>query len=44
MVLGSPGPFKAEHNDGEPEYVYVKPITKAPAQSNLLIAPKSGIR
>jgi hypothetical protein len=42
VILGSPGYFKAEHNDGEPDYVYVKPITKQPAQSNLLIATKSG--
>jgi len=42
VILGSPGSFKAEHNDGEPEYVYVKPITKEPTQSNLLIATKSG--
>jgi len=42
IVLGSPGSFKAEHSEGEPEYVYVKPITKIPAESNLLIATKSG--
>jgi hypothetical protein len=42
VILGSPGSFKAEHNEGEPRYVYVKPITKEPAQSNLLIATKSG--
>lgn len=42
VILGSPRSFKAEHNEGEPEYVYVKPITKEPAQSNLLIATKSG--
>jgi hypothetical protein len=42
VILGSPGEFKAEHNEGEPEYVYVKPITKETAQSNLLIATKSG--
>jgi hypothetical protein len=42
VVLGSPGLFKAEHNEGEPDYVYVKPITKDPVQSNLLIATKSG--
>jgi hypothetical protein len=42
VILGSPGSFKTEHNEGEPEYVYVKPITKEPAQSNLLIATKSG--
>src|SRR4051812_45987583 len=44
VILGSPGKFKAEHNEGEPEYVYVKPITKEAAQSNLLIATKSGQR
>ena len=44
VILGSPGDFKAEHNEGEPEYVYVKPITKDPAQSNLLVATKSGLR
>ena len=42
VVLGSPGEFKAEHSEGEPQYVYVKPITNEPAQSNLLIATKSG--
>ena len=42
VILGSPGEFKAEHNEGEAEYVYVKPITKQAAQSNLLIATKSG--
>lgn len=42
VILGSPGDFKAEHSENEPEYVYVKPITRAPAQSNLLIATKSG--
>jgi len=43
VILGSPGSFKAEHNEGEPEYVYVKPITKEVAESNLLIATKSGL-
>jgi hypothetical protein len=42
VILGSPSEFKAEHNEGEPNYVYVKPITKDAAQSNLLIATKSG--
>ena len=42
VILGSPGQFKAEHNEGEPDYVYVKPITKEAAQSTLLIATKSG--
>ncbi|MGH9607153.1 MAG: hypothetical protein ACRD3N_15810 [Terracidiphilus sp.] len=44
VILGSPSEFKAEHSEGEPEYVYVKPITKEPVQSNLLIATKSGER
>ena len=42
IILGSPGSFKAEHSEGEPDYVYVKPTTKEPAQSNLLVATKSG--
>jgi hypothetical protein len=42
VILGSPGEFKAEHNEGEPDFIYVKPITKDLAQSNLLIATKSG--
>lgn len=42
VILGSPSDFKAEHSEAEPQYVYVKPITKLPAQSNLLIATKSG--
>jgi hypothetical protein len=42
VILGSPGSFKAEHNEGEPNYVYVKPIAKQPVQSNLLIATRSG--
>jgi hypothetical protein len=28
VILGSPGQFKAEHNEGEPQYVYVKPILR----------------
>ena len=43
VILGSPGNFKVEHNEGEPEYAYVKPITKEAAESNLLIATKSGM-
>jgi hypothetical protein len=43
VILGSPGTFKAEHNEGEPNYVYVKPIAKEPAESSLLIATKSGL-
>jgi hypothetical protein len=42
VVLGSPESFRAEHSEGEPTYVYVKPITRSPAVSNLMIATKSG--
>ena len=28
VILSSPGSFKAEHSEGEPDYVYVKPTTK----------------
>lgn len=42
VILRSPGTFKAEHKEGEPTYVYVKPTTKEPSQLNLLIAAKSG--
>jgi hypothetical protein len=44
VILGSPGSFKAEHSEGEPNYVYVKPVTREPARSNLFIATKSGQR
>ena len=43
VLLGSPRSFKAEHSEGEPEYVYVKPITEQPSQSNLLISTRSGL-
>ena len=42
VALGSRGEFTADHSEGEPLYVYVKPITRKPAQSNLVIATKSG--
>jgi hypothetical protein len=42
VVVGSPGSFKVEHSEGEPEYVYVKPLIRTPSQSDLLIATKSG--
>ena len=42
VVLGSPGSFKAEHSEGEAEYVYVKPTTEQPSRSNLLISTSSG--
>lgn len=43
IALGSRTDFSADHSDGEPLYVYVRPITKNSAQSNLVIATKSGV-
>lgn len=43
VALGNRATFSADHNEGEPLYVYVKPITKEPAQSNLTIATRSGL-
>lgn len=43
VALGSRTEFSADHSEGEPRYVYVKPITKEPAQSNLVVATKSGL-
>lgn len=43
VALGSRAKFSADHSEGEPRYVYVKPITKEPAQSNLIVATKSGL-
>ncbi len=42
VVLGDPEKFRGEHSEGEPEYVYVKPITRRPSQSNLMVALQSG--
>jgi hypothetical protein len=42
VVLGDPDSFAAEHNDKEPQVVFVKPITLKPAQTNLLIATVRG--
>lgn len=42
LVVGSPSSFKVEHSEGEPDYVYVKPVIRTPAQSDLLIATQSG--
>lgn len=42
VVVGSPSSFHVEHNEAEPNFVYVKPIIRTAAQSNLLIAMKSG--
>jgi hypothetical protein len=42
VAIGAPTLFEAEHSDGEPRLVYVKPSTKDPAESNLVITMRSG--
>ena len=43
VVLGSPGAFKAEHSEGEPNYVYVKPIKREASQSNPTATREFGV-
>lgn len=42
VAVGDPASFSAEHSEREPRLVFVKPITKQPAQSNLLITTTRG--
>ncbi len=42
IVVGSPGSFHVEHSEAEPTFVYVKPIVRTAAESDLLISMKSG--
>lgn len=42
VVLGDPDAFTAEHSDGEPQIVFVKPITVKASQTNLLISTAHG--
>jgi hypothetical protein len=42
IAVGAPTLFEAEHKDQEPNLVFVKPSTHAPAESNLLIALVNG--
>ena len=42
VAVGAPTLFEAEHSDQESRLVYVKPSTKEPAESNLVITMKSG--
>src|SRR5579863_122690 len=42
VVLGDPEHFQAEHSEHEPELVTVKPVSTAPAQTNLLITTIPG--
>ncbi len=42
VAVGAPTLFEAEHSDQEPRLVYVKPSTKQPSESNLIITMQSG--
>jgi len=42
VAVGAPTLFEVEHSDEEPRLVFVKPSTKQPATSNLIIALQSG--
>ncbi len=42
VVIGNPSDFKAEHSESEPSLVFIKPITKEPAESNALITTRPG--
>src|SRR5580700_2363666 len=42
VVIGDPERFQAEHSEHEPELVTVKPVSTAPAQTNLLITTTLG--
>ena len=42
VAVGAPTLFEAEHSDQEPRLVYVKPSTKEPTESNLVITMQSG--
>ena len=42
VAVGAPTLFEAEHSNQEPRLVYVKPSTKEPSESNLIITMQSG--
>ena len=42
VVLGDPASFKAEHSEGEPRLVFIKPTTSGPGETNALITTKNG--
>lgn len=42
VAVGAPTLFKVEHSAAEPRLVYVKPSTKQPSESNLVITMQSG--
>jgi hypothetical protein len=42
VVVGDPELFLVEHNDHEPNLVFAKPLTSAPAETNVLITTRRG--
>jgi hypothetical protein len=42
VAVGAPTLFDAEHSDQEPRLVYIKPSTRQPSESNLVITMQSG--
>ena len=42
VAVGAPTLFEAEHSAEEPRLVYVKPSTKQPSESNLIVTMQSG--
>ncbi len=42
VSVGAPTLFQAEHSDQESRLIYVKPSTKNPAESNLVVTMQSG--
>lgn len=42
VVVGDPALFKVEHSEKEPRLVFVKSLTRDPAQTNLLVSTVGG--
>ena len=42
VVVGDPAIFQVEHSDKEPQLVFIKALTTAPAETNLLISTTHG--
>src|SRR2546427_4827092 len=42
VVVGDPSEFQVEHSEREPKLVFVKAISRKPAETNLLISTSSG--
>lgn len=42
IVVGDPSEFQVEHSEHEPKLVFVKAVSKKPAQTNLLVSTTGG--